>query len=122
MIWDCSIFGSGSEVRIPNQIETFGYCSFASFASCDISTIRFESMSKLSLIENQTFYFCKRLQSISIPFSMTIFGENCFADCGLRQIVLFEPDSQLVSLGDSAFQHCFALKSIILPSAFATPA
>jgi hypothetical protein len=106
-------FGDETEVTIPRDIETLGS---SSFSCCDISTIRFESMSKLSLIDRNTFSFCQYLQSISIPSSVTILHASCFAICSLLQIVSFEPDSQLVSIGDSAFRHCFALKSIVLPS------
>jgi hypothetical protein len=107
-------FGSGSEVvTIANEIEIL---SSSSFAFALISTIRFESMSKLSLIEDETFYFCDQLQSITIPSSVTILGKRCFYNCCLLQILSFEPGSQLITLGDSTFMNCFALKSIVLPS------
>jgi hypothetical protein len=107
-------FGSGSEVvTIPNETETLGYCSFA---SCPISTIRFESMSRLSWIESQTFYRCEQLQSICIPSSGMILGEHCFAHCNFLHFVSFEPDSQLVSIDGAAVGRCLARRSIVLPS------
>jgi hypothetical protein len=106
-------FGCGIDVTIPNEIETLGSYSFS---SRNISTIQFDAMSNVSMIESHTFEFCGQLQSICIPSLVTILGERCFYNCDLLQIVTFEPESQLITLGDSTFMQCPALKSIVLPS------
>jgi hypothetical protein len=106
-------FGSEKAVTIPSEIEILGT---GSFSSCAISTVRFDSMSKVSVMESEAFGFCGKLRSITIPSSVTVIGESCFGNCHLLQVVSFEPDSQLTTLIYMAFEHCFALKSIDLPS------
>jgi hypothetical protein len=106
-------FGSENEVTVSSEIEILGT---GAFSSRSISAIRFQATAKLSVIELGAFGYCDRLQSITIPSSVTIIGQSCFGDCRSLQVVSFEPDSQLISLGECTFEHCAELKGIVLPS------
>jgi hypothetical protein len=106
-------FGSEKEVIISSEIEIMGKCCFS---FCGMSTVRFEAISKLSVIEMDGFGYCDKLQSITIPSSVRILGESCFTDCEVLRAVSFESDSQLRIIGHMAFQHCSLLTSIVLPS------
>jgi hypothetical protein len=105
-------FGSENTITIPSEIETLGD---SCFSFCSMRTVRFESMSKLSVIESRAFEWCGYLQSITIPASVTILGEFCFDSCPLLRVVSIEHDSQLIRAGDRPFAHT-ELKSIVLPS------
>ncbi len=68
----------------------------------------------LTSIDNDEFYGCTSLTSISIPSSVTSIGRNAFYRCyELAQINFPEG---LKSIGDNAFESCYALQDIPLPS------
>jgi hypothetical protein len=105
-------FGDGPDVVIASEIETLGHCCFS---CCHISSVRIDSPSRLSVIEVEAFRFCG-LQSMNIPFSVTILCESCFADCDSLEAVVFDAESQQVSIDADVFSGCVTLKSIVLPS------
>ena|GEM_PF-6192888 len=72
-------------------------------------------------IDASAFHFAAGLESITIPASVTHIGDNAFA--GNRgnwlmalEEVTFAPGSQLISIGNNAFQDTMQLTSIELPS------
>ena len=66
-------------------------------------------------IGNDAFKYSS-LTSIFIPSSITSIGDNAFYQCRSLVKVIFEKNSQLTSIGMSAFHTCVALVSIIIPS------
>ena len=71
--------GSGGEVVIPNGVTT---------------------------IENGIFQFMKSITSVVIPDSVTTIGNYAFDQCESLKTVTFGANSQLTSIGDSAFSFC----------------
>ena len=70
----------------------------------------FEIPSTVTTIEDDAFYECSGLTSVSIPNSVTTIGENAFYACsGLTSITI--PNS-VKSIGDDAFGFCTSLESI----------
>lgn len=70
----------------------------------------FEIPSTVTTIEDDAFYECSGLTSVSIPNSVTTIGENAFYACsGLTSITI--PNS-VTSIGDDAFGFCTSLESI----------
>jgi hypothetical protein len=59
---------------------------------------------------------CSVLKSFYLPVFVECLSANCFADCINIAHFGFEPDSHLNLIGDRAFQHCGALRSIIIPA------
>lgn len=56
---------------------------------------------------------CTKLETVTIPGSITNIGSNAFAMCtGLEEVVI---DEGLLAIGSSAFQGCAALKNIVIP-------
>jgi hypothetical protein len=71
-------FSESSEIEIGRHIEILGsYC----FSSCkSLSSITFESNSRLTRIESKAFSFSS-LQSKLIPSNVEILGSECFSYC-----------------------------------------
>ena len=64
--------------------------------------------------DEDCFYGCSGLTSITIPSSVTSLGESCFSDCsGLTSITI---PSSVTSLGNYCFSGCSGLTSITIPS------
>ena len=67
----------------------------------------------MRVICDNAFSWCKFLQSVSIPDTVTRIGDWTFRNCSsLRSVSI--PDS-VTSIGDNAFGDCSSLKSIMLP-------
>lgn len=67
-------------VIIPKEIEVIK--DFA-FAGCtNLKTVVFEEGSKLKTIEEEAFWKCSSLESITLPSGLTSLGEGAFNECG----------------------------------------
>ncbi|MCR5407503.1 MAG: leucine-rich repeat domain-containing protein [Bacteroidales bacterium] len=64
-------------------------------------------------IGKRAFYFCTRLQSISIPSGVTSIGSEAFYKC--TNITSFIIPETVSTLGEGAFQFCQSLESIDIP-------
>ena len=117
-------------ISIPKSVITFGEDSYGQgfqFAYCSsLTSVTFESGSLLTNIPSYTFYGCEALQSITIPKSVTTFGEDShgqgyqFCDCYSLSSVVFEEGSQLTNIPSYAFNNCQALQSITIPKSVTT--
>ena len=74
----------------------------------------FKYFTGLKEIENSAFDWCKSLQSINIPNSVTSIGNDAFFRCWSLQSINI-PDS-VTSIGEYAFYYCTSLQSINIPS------
>ena len=71
------------------------------------------SLSNYSSIDNEAFFNCRRLTSVTIPDSVTSISSSAFSGCdGLTSVTI--PDS-VTSIGGSAFLGCSGLTSITIP-------
>lgn len=60
------------------------------------------------------------LTDITIPASVVTIGNEAFADCSALSSVVFAPNSQLSSIGESAFIGCSALEEVDIPASVTT--
>jgi hypothetical protein len=101
-------------ICIPSSVEKICESCFNGCKS--LSTITFESGSKLSCIENDAFCNCSSLSSIGIPSSVEQICRECFNGCYSLSTITFESDSKLSCIERSAFCNCLSLSSICIPS------
>jgi hypothetical protein len=86
------------------------------FMGCSsLSSIIFESSSKLSCMEVYAFRDCVSLSSLSIPSSVERLCRWCFVKCSSLAEVTFETGSRLSCIEADVFQHCSSRLSISIP-------
>ena len=67
----------------------------------------------VTTIENEAFYFCSHLTSVTIPNGATSIGDKAFYYCtGLTSVTI---PSSVTSIGEAAFVWCRLLTSVIIP-------
>jgi len=66
-------------------------------------------------IARSAFQWCEELTAIHIPASVKKIDSRAFYGCLCLRNVTFAEDSQLTEIGDDAFSHCPALRTITLP-------
>jgi hypothetical protein len=106
-------FGSSCSVAVARHIRTLGNSCFGS--QC-ISSLTFESGSRLRQIEESAFSSCLFLSSIKIPALVEKIGSCCFSHCVSLSRIVFEPGSKLYHIKERAFFSCQALGSIYIPA------
>jgi hypothetical protein len=81
-----------------------------------LSTVTFESVSRLQRIEAGVFDRCHSLESICIPGSVDILEYGCFSGCAGLSTITFESGSKLEAFPRGVFWECHHLNSISLPA------
>ena len=108
--WDTDCDGelSLSEASEVSSLGTvFSFSKISSF-----NELRF--FSSLKSIEEESFFSCKSLTSITIPNSVTSIGSHAFYNCyGLNSI---EIPNSVTTIGSSAFGGCTGLTSMTVES------
>lgn len=73
-------------IVIPNSVTEIK--AYAFWGCSALTTVSFESGSKLTSIGNRAFLYCSSLEHIVIPEGVTFIDEFCFTSCNLKTIVL----------------------------------
>lgn len=101
--YDCNNL---SYIQLPKKVTTIGMYAFAftGFEEINLS-------SNLRSIGEYAFY-CSKIKTIAIPSSVTCIEANTFMNSTLETIYINGAEK----IADSAFESCFSLKRVSLPS------
>jgi hypothetical protein len=104
---------SVSSLTLPNGLTSIGAYAFNDCNNLTSLTLP----DTLTTIGNVAFGNCNRIYGrLIIPDSVTYIGNDAFINCdGLTELV-FGQNSQCTSIGSGAFQDCYELGKIYLPS------
>lgn len=105
----CSEFPNLESVIIDSGLSAINSDMFSTIKNLEINSTNATS------IEEEAFYGCTTLTSITIPSSVTQIGALAFADCTALKTVTIDDSSTLQEISDSAFSGCEALTSVTLP-------
>jgi len=100
-----------NSVTIPEEVEYIGEKAFSSNL---FRSVVFPTNSKLRIIGNSAFSYCKQLSSVTLPSTLRIIGNSAFSDCEQLSSVMI-PEG-VTEIGSTAFSECKSLTSIDLPS------
>ena len=114
----CNSYGTNGVMYGTSETGDDAYAYVMSFdnVSNDIVILDYYKGLPVTSIENEAFYDCWNLKSVTIPGSVTSMGEKAFYRCSNLQTVTFKGKSQLQSIGESAFSYCSSLTEITIPS------
>ena len=137
-----------TNITIPKSVESIGKNAFNNDTALD--NIKFESGSKLEMLDDgvfsgctalkkvyvgntentlpsrlvtvgkDLFKNCTSLQKFTIPYALEEVSESMFNSCTSLKTVKFEADSQCVNIGMQAFQKCTAIETMELPDSVRT--
>ncbi len=97
-----------AEMAIPESVTRIGGKAFG-----DCTALKSIDLGRVIVIDNEVFYNCDALTSVTIPGTVTKIGNGVFAYCEkLSDVKLSVNISEIPS---DAFFECPALKSIVLP-------
>ena len=99
-------------VSLPETITSISNYSFYGCSSLTSVTIP-DSVTSIDLY---AFAACHGLTSITIPKKVTTIGTYAFSSCSGLTSVIFEEDSQLITIWGYAFRSCSKLTSITFPA------
>jgi hypothetical protein len=98
---------------IPASLQVFYRDSSDGFPSTTLlSSVIFESRSRLVRIETQSLFARRSLKSLCIPSPDNVLCESCFSLCSRFEFFAFDPGSNLSQIRISAFWECSSRKSI----------
>jgi hypothetical protein len=107
-----------TSVVIESGVTSIGNWAFAYCSNLTSVTIP----ASVTSIGRFAFYFCIGVTSIEIPASVTSIGQCAFAACSGLTSITFASESQLKTIGESAFDGCIntGLTSIVIPASVTT--
>jgi hypothetical protein len=88
----------GRQIHFRLTIKSRGDCH-------SLSSVIFESRSRLSRIESNAFSETGLIEII-IPSSVEVIGDECFRGCLQLQSIIFERGSRLREVGQNVFLEC----------------
>ena len=82
------------------------------FAHCEnLQTVNLQACTKLNRIDSDTFHWCYKLQSITIPDSVTYMGSSIFREC--RELTTVTIPENVANIGRYCFEGCTKLTEIV---------
>lgn len=88
-----------------------------SFRGCTkLNEIEFETGSRVTVLEEGSFFGCTSLTSFTIPASMEKIEDQAFRGCTKLAMVSFAPNGKDLSFGEDVFNGCTSLTTFYLPA------
>ena len=87
--------------------------SDGAFSRCGQLQCVHSSQSKLRVVGNDAFSYCKNLSFVYLQTQIETIGERAFYNCG--QLSSFYFGNSLKSIGQAAFSNCYNLDAVTLP-------
>ncbi len=111
--------GTGGAMTIPSTIEGFPVTSIddnAFYGCTSLTSVTIHT--RVTSIGNQVFSGCSGLTSVTIPASVTSIGNQAFyGNSSLTSVTI---PASITSFGNQAFSGCSGLTSVNLPESFLT--
>ncbi|MGN0453371.1 MAG: leucine-rich repeat protein [Ruminococcus sp.] len=105
--------GSASQVTVPSYIDNVPVESIEAFAFYD-TTVKDVNISEgITTLKNEAFFYCKMLESVTLPSTLEKVGYGVFRDCVQLKTVTFSKGTS--SLGNYMFYGCTGLEEVNLP-------
>jgi hypothetical protein len=104
--------------QIGAKVEVIGARAFQNsrFSSVLFESREISSVLKLREIGSEAFANCLfSLATFTVPESVEILGDRCFADCSEMETIEFDGSSRLIRIGQLTFTGC-KLHSITIPA------
>jgi len=105
-----SVGYSLTTLNIPKLMRNIGAYAFA--GCVNLSSVTFRS--PIQILQPYTFYNCKNLVLREVPKSVVSIGNYCFYNC--KKIPAFIGNSELRTIGKSAFEKCTGMSSLTINS------
>ena len=114
------------EIVLPSTLTSLGG---GAFNGVDPSIITFNEKSDFAINENMMItnknhttlcMYCGSTDSVQIPNTITKILDKAFSKVTTIKHITFQEDSELVSIGPSAFSRCSNLEDIVLPNKLET--
>lgn len=86
----------------------------------NIQEVRFDSSYSIESFAKETFSSLSNLESINIPKKVKSIGFGCFSGCKKLKTVIFDSNSELLKICNSAFFECESLGHVELPDSLQT--
>ncbi len=111
---------SGS-ITVPTTLDGYPVTSIADFAFSSCTYVSNVDLPHgLISVGAYAFFRCEELAAVTIPATVKTIGQGAFSSCKSLLFATFASNSQLTSLGESAFHGCSNLRSIKLPEGLTT--
>jgi uncharacterized repeat protein (TIGR02543 family) len=116
-----NVFGGATSlesISIPASVTSIGDFAFSGASS--LTSLTFASNSTLTSIGSGAFAYARSLGSVVIPATVVTIKDGAFrqdeAVVNALTSITFAPNSQLTTIGDSAFRNVNALTNITIPA------
>lgn len=97
---------------------TYAVTGIGSCTDTDIIIPKIYNGSYVTIIDDEAFYYCLTLESVTIPNSVTKINSSAFSRCVALESVLI-PDSVTI-IEKNAFEQCISLENVDLPHSVTT--
>jgi hypothetical protein len=80
--------------------------------STEIIIPRSVLVGRVSAIGNNAFANNRKLESVTVPFSLDTIGESAFRDCSALHEIVFSPTNTCLNIDKNAFEDCKKLRHV----------